>query len=161
MRPAGTKSSIMRQTVDLRSGPPSPWRSGDTSSVLVAIDDGARRRMRAVLAACRLTFVQNCGQLAGCLAAEPFDLVLIGSRFDAGRSAAALDAALRIRPACPVVCVATGAFPPREGPSCYTAFRSDCLQLGAYDTLDLTRWHDDAQGNAYLRALLQSALRTA
>lgn len=144
----------------LHSFPPQPrWKPADALSVLVAIDDGARRRMRAVLATCRLTFVQSCGQLAGCLANEPFDLVLIGSRFDAGRAGAALDAALRTRPSCPVVCVATAAFNVHAGPSCYTAFRSECLQLGAYDTLDLTRWHDDAQGNAYLRALLESVLR--
>jgi hypothetical protein len=131
---------------------------GDARSVLIAMDDGARRRMRTVLAACRLTFVRNAVQLSTCLEVEAFGLVLVGSRFDAGRVAAALHAAVRTRPDCPVVCVATTAFSVGGQPSCYTAFRSECLALGAYDTLDLTRWPDDPQGNAGLRSLFDSVL---
>ena len=132
----------------------------DTPSVLVAVDEAARRRMRGVLAACRLTFVQNHRQLGECLAVEGFGLVVLGSGFHFGHAVEALEAALRANPSCPIVCVATRPFGPLAKPSCYSAFRSQCLERGAYDTLDLTHWRDDAQGNAYLRSLLESVLRS-
>lgn len=114
--------------------------------------------MRGVLSACRLTFVQSGRQLADCLKRERFSLVLIGSGFAGGHAIAALDAAVRASASCPVLCVATAPFGPHSEPSSYSAFRSQCLHLGAYDTLDLTRWRDDGQGNAYLRSLLESVL---
>jgi hypothetical protein len=116
--------------------------------------------MRGVLATCRLTFVQSSRQLADCLASEQFGLVVIGSAFHFGRVADALQTAVRVNPSCPVLCVVTRPFGPLAEPSSYTAFRSQCLALGAYDALDLTRWRDDAQGNAYLRSLLESVLDT-
>ena len=127
----------------------------DRPSVLVAVEDEARRRMRAVLSDCRLTFVRTLSQLTGCLRTEGFDLLLIGSRFDAG-SLAALSEALRIQPACPVVCLATRALGPWTNPCTYAEFRSACLELGAYDTVDLARWRDP-EDNLRLRELLESA----
>jgi hypothetical protein len=128
-------------------------------NVLVAVDECRRRRMRAILAGCRLTFVQTRRQLRDCLAAEPFSLALIGSRFDFGQAIEALRETVRAGPPCPVLCVATGGSGTPERPWSYTAFRSICLEIGAYDTLDLTRWTDDEPGNACVRGLLDSVLR--
>lgn len=135
------------------------WTPADMPSVLVGVDECARRRMRAVLSACRLTFVQTRRQLRECLAAEPFNLLLVGSRFDGGQALEAVRDAMDAGPPCPVVCVATGGWESAQKPWQYTEFRSRCLELGAYDTLDLMRWRDDEHGNAFVRALLASVLK--
>jgi hypothetical protein len=129
-------------------------------SVLVGVDESRRRRLRAILAGCRLTFVQTRRQFRDCLAAEPFSLALLGSRFDAGQAFGALQDAVDAGTACPVLCLATGGTGTPDKPWKYTEFRSVCLELGAYDTLDLTRWTDDEHGNACVRALLDSVLRS-
>ena len=128
-------------------------------NVLVGVDECTRRRMRAVLAACRLTFVQTRRQLRDCIASEPFNLALVGSRFDGGQAFEAVADAVRAGASCPVVCVATGGWGAAQQPWQYTEFRSRCLELGAYDTLDLTRWRNDEHGNALVRGLLGSVLR--
>lgn len=128
-------------------------------NVLVGVDECTRRRMRAVLGACRLTFVQTRRQLRDCLAGEPFDLLLVGSRFDGGQALEAVRDAMHAGPPCPVVGIATGGWPSAHKAWQYTEFRSRCLELGAYDTLDLSRWRDDEHGNAFVRGLLASVLK--
>lgn len=121
------------------------------------MDDQVRRRIRTVLPDCRLTFVRSRSQLVKCLCTEGFDLVLIGSQFESVGPLAGLSDAVRTQPACPVVCLATRAFGPwTQHPGTYAEFRSACLERGAYDTLDLTRWRDDTEGNAHVRHLLES-----
>lgn len=127
-------------------------------NVLVAVDDAVLRRVRHILSSCRVTFVRNRQRLEEALG-ERFDLVLIGSEFDAGRPLPAIDRAVRGASDTPVVCVITR----HDNEGCvggwrYTAFRSACLELGACDTLDFTRWRDDLEGNAQLRTLISSVL---
>ena len=130
----------------------------DVPSVLVAVDDAGRRRVRRMLAAWRLTFVHTRRQLGACLGVEAFDLVLIGSHFDSGQATRALQLVRQATPSVPVICAITRPLT-AAAPWTYSAFRSACLALGAYDTLDFTRWRDDAHGDAHLRALLESVLR--
>jgi hypothetical protein len=108
-----------------RTRPPLP-AVAVVPNVLVAVEDGARRRVRSVLAASRLTFVATPARLAECLARERFGLVLIGAGFDAGRAALALETVLRSAPGTAVL------------------------------TFDFARWHDDREGKARLRALIAS-----
>jgi CheY-like chemotaxis protein len=127
--------------------------------ILVADTSDSDRRLAAILAGQDVVFVRTIGEAQRLLAQQQFDLVLIGVHFDDSRM---FDLMRHVRAgghhaAKPVVCVRSHRF------ISAAAISLEGLEIAARALacslfIDLTKYPDDAQGNAEVRKLLDGLL---
>jgi hypothetical protein len=121
--------------------------------VVVAVSPEVRPRIRAVLPACELRFVETGAELLGVLGDERCDMLIIGVHFEESTAVAALERALRGGELCPVVFVRGRRT--LYGERSLHALRMALDELGAENFIDLLRYPDDALGNARVQAMLE------
>lgn len=121
--------------------------------VVVAVSPEVQPRMRAVLPACELRFVESGAELLRALEEERCDLLVLGVHFDESSAVAALERALADGELCPVVFVRGRRT--LYGQRSLNALRMALRELGARYFLDLVRYPDDALGNARVQAMLE------
>lgn len=129
-----------------------------TRKILVADTPEADRRLSAILSGCDLVFVRTLEQAERAIEGTQFDLVLVSVHFDESRM---FDFLRHLQATgkhgnCPVVCTRSYRF-------VSPAISTDGLEitvraLGCSLFLDLTKYPDDAQGNAAIRKRLDDLL---
>lgn len=129
-----------------------------TRKILVADTPEADRRLSAVLSGCDLVFVHTLEKAERAIERTQFDLVLVSVHFDESRMFDFLRhlQASGIHGNCPVVCTRSYRFvsPAISIEGLEIAVKA----LGCSLLLDLTKYPDDAQGNAAIRKLLDDLL---
>lgn len=129
-----------------------------TRKILVADTPEADRRLSAVLSGCDLVFVHTLEQAERAIEGTQFDLVLVSVHFDESRMFDFLRhlQASGTRANCPVVCTRSYRFvsPAISIEGLEIAVKA----LGSSLFLDLTKYPDDAQGNAAIRKRLDDLL---
>ena len=128
--------------------------------VVAAVSPELRRRIRTVLPACRLCFVDTGAQLARALDEARCDMVIVGLHFDDSSAVAALERVMSREETFPVVCVRGRPFS-RLGETAIDASRLALRQIGAHNFIDLLEYPDDALGNARVQAMLERLLPAA
>jgi hypothetical protein len=98
----------------------------------------------------------SLGMFAHALRCSSYDLVVIGCHFDGSHAIEAVRTARWHAPEVPLACVLAAPFSSRLGEATLTAFHAASEELGADCFVDLLQFPDDAEGNARVRALLQS-----
>ena len=129
------------------------------ASILVAVADPAQARLTDILVGHDLAFASTSAEVAALLAAQRFDLVLLGSHFAESSTFDVLERVIR-QSHCPVVCIQAMPFPHGLGKSSFDAFREACLALGASLALNLLELND-AQARALLEAQIPGLLTRA
>jgi hypothetical protein len=127
-------------------------------SVLLAVTPGTRARLDAALRLHSLTWVETLDEVRAALARRPFDLVVIGARFDESHAFEVLRICITGQPGARAVCLRGVEPPSRLRKPAVEAFRVACEALGASLVLDLADLPDDAAGNRALRMLLEHEL---
>lgn len=127
--------------------------------ILVADTSDSDRRLSAILAGHEVVFARTIGEAQRLLAQQPFDLVMIGVHFDDSRM---FDLMRHVRAGGghadkPVACVRSHRF------LSAAAISLEGLEIAARALacnlfLDLTKYPDDALGNAEVRKLLDGLL---
>ena len=126
--------------------------------ILVADTPDGDRRIAEILAGLEVTFARTLGEVQRLLEQQAFDLILVGVHFDDSRM---FDLLRHVRSAGradqPVVCVRSHRFVSAA------AISIESLEIAAKALacnlfLDLTRYPDDAKGNAEVRKLLDGLL---
>lgn len=127
------------------------------ATILIATAEDGQQRLRRVLAGCEVALAATCEEASAQLAQRDFELVILGSHF---AESSLFDVLLRLprEQRGRVVCVQAVPFSHGLGRRTFEAFRSACLALGAGLVLDLTRFPEDAEGDARLRELLRPEL---
>lgn len=121
--------------------------------VVVAVSPEMQPRMRAILPACELRFVETGAELLRALDDERCDMLIIGVHFDESTAIAALERALAGGEICPVVLVRGRRT--LYGQRSLHALRMALDELGAQYFIDLLGYPDDALGNARVQAMLE------
>jgi CheY-like chemotaxis protein len=129
-----------------------------TRKILIADTPEADRRFSVILSGYELVSVRTLEQAERAVEGAQFDLILVGVHFDDSRMfdfLRHLQASGRHRN-CPVVCTRSYRFvsPAISIEGLETAVKA----LGCRLFLDLTKYPDDAQGNAAIRKLLDDLL---
>jgi DNA-binding response OmpR family regulator len=125
--------------------------------ILVADTTESDRRLTEILAGHELVFARSLGDAQRLLAQREFDLLLVGVHFDDSRM---FDLVRHVRsggqPKPPVACVRSHRFmsPALSIEGLEIAARALACNL----FLDLTKYPDDARGNAEARKLLEELL---
>jgi DNA-binding response OmpR family regulator len=131
-----------------------------TRKILVADTPEADRRLSAVLSGYDLVFVRTLEQAERAIEGTQFDLVLVSVHFDESRMFDFLRhlQASSTHANCPVVCTRSYRFvsPAISIEGLEIAVKA----LGCKLLLDLTKYPDDAQGNAAIRQLLDELLKS-
>ena len=127
--------------------------------ILVADTSDSDRRLSAILAGQDVVFARTMGEAQRLLTQQQFDLVMIGVHFDDSRM---FDLVRHVRASGrhvdkPVACVRSHRF------ISAAAISLEGLEIAARALacslfLDLTKYPDDAQGNAEVRKLLDGLL---
>jgi hypothetical protein len=123
--------------------------------VLLAVARETRPRMSAVVRGWDARYVESAADFVRALAAEHHDLIIVGAHFDESNVIDALKQALSRAQRTPVVCLHGTGFTSALGAGTVQALRLASEALGAHSFLDLSRFPDDAQGNARLRAMIE------
>lgn len=126
--------------------------------VVVAVSPELRPRIRAILPACELRFVESGPQLLRALDEERCDMLILGVHFDESTAVAALEHALSNGEMCPVVFVRGRRT--IYGARSLHALRMALDELGAQNFIDLLRYPDDALGNARVQAMLERVIES-
>jgi DNA-binding response OmpR family regulator len=130
-----------------------------TRKILVADTPEADRRLSAILSGYDVVSVRTLEQAERAVDATRFDMVLVGVHFDESRMFDFLRhlQAKGTHGACPVACTRSYRFvsPAISVEGLEIAVRA----LGCKLFLDLTKYPDDAQGNAAVRQLLDALLK--
>jgi DNA-binding NtrC family response regulator len=130
-----------------------------TRKILVADTPEADRRLSAILSGCDLVFVRTLEQAERAIEHTQFDLILVSVHFDESRMFDFLRhlQARGTHAQCPVVCTRSYRF---VSPAISTnGLEITVKTLGCKLLLDLTKYRDDAQGNAAIRQLLDKLLK--
>jgi len=129
-----------------------------TRRILVADTPLADRRLAAILSGYELVFERTLDAAGRALAGPRFDIVLVGVHFDESRMFDLLRQLRTTAPhaGLPVVCVRSHQF---VSPAItIEGLEIAAKALGCKLFLDLTKYSDDAQGNAEVRRLLDGLL---
>ena len=121
--------------------------------VVVAVSPELRPRIRAILPACELRFVENRAELLRALEDERCCMLILGAHFDESTAVAALERALSGGELCPVVFVRGRRT--IYGERSLRALRMALDELGAQNFIDLLSYPNDALGNARVQAMLE------
>lgn len=127
--------------------------------ILVADTSDSDRRLSAILAGQDVMFARTIGEAQRLLAQQQFDLVMIGVHFDDSRM---FDLVRHVRAGGhhagkPVACVRSHRFISAAAIS-LEGLEIAARALACNVFLDLTKYPDDAQGNAEVRKLLDALL---
>ena len=127
--------------------------------ILVADTSDSDRRLSAILAGQDVTFARTIGEAQRLLAQQQFDLVMIGVHFDDSRM---FDLVRHVRAGGhhagkPVACVRSHRFISAAAIS-LEGLEIAARALACNVFLDLTKYPDDAHGNAEVRKLLDALL---
>jgi CheY-like chemotaxis protein len=127
--------------------------------ILVADTSDSDRRLSAILAGQDVTFARTIGEAQRLLAQQQFDLVMIGVHFDDSRM---FDLVRHVRAgghhaAKPLACVRSHRFISAAAIS-LEGLEIAARALACNVFLDLTKYPDDAHGNAEVRKLLDALL---
>ena len=123
--------------------------------VLLAVARETRPRMDAVVQGWDARYVESAADLVRALAAEQHDLIVVGAHFDESNVIDALKQALSRSHRTPVVCLRGSGFVSALGAGTIQALRLASEALGANYFIDLSRFPDDPQGNARVRAMIE------
>lgn len=127
--------------------------------ILVADTSDSDRRLSAILAGQDVVFARTIGEAQRLLAQQQFDLVMIGVHFDDSRM---FDLVRHVRAGGhhagkPVACVRSHRFISAAAIS-LEGLEIAARALACNVFLDLTKYPDDAHGNAEVRKLLDALL---
>jgi CheY-like chemotaxis protein len=127
--------------------------------ILVADTSDSDRRLSAILAGQDVMFARTIGEAQRLLAQQQFDLVMIGMHFDDSRM---FDLVRHVRAGGhhagkPVACVRSHRFISAAAIS-LEGLEIAARALACNIFLDLTKYPDDAHGNAEVRKLLDALL---
>jgi CheY-like chemotaxis protein len=127
--------------------------------ILVADTSDSDRRLSAILGGHDLLFARTMGEAQRLLAQRPFDLVMVGVHFDDSQM---FDLVRHIRAGGshaerPVACVRSHRFASAASIS-IEGLEIAARALSCSLFLDLTKYPDDARGNAEVRKLLDELL---
>ena len=126
--------------------------------VVVAVSPELRPRIRAILPACELRFVEVGAELLRALEEERCDMLILGVHFDESTAVAALQHVLSHGEMCPVVFVRGRRT--IYGERSLRALRMALDELGAQNFIDLLAYPDDALGNARVQAMLERVIES-
>lgn len=121
--------------------------------ILVADRPESDQRISEILAGHDVTFVRTLGEAQRSLAAQPFDLVMVGVHFDESRM---FDLMRHLQEGTVIVCLRSQHF---VSPAItLEGLEIAAKALGCRLFLDLTWYADDATGNGAVRKLLEALL---
>ena len=120
--------------------------------VLVAVPSEVERRLAAALSGHELTFARTCAELRSALAAQQFDLIVVGTHFDESKAMGVIEEIRRAAPRTPLACVQGRPFQ-LVGQRSVEAFRLACEALGVSLVIHLSDYADGEAGNRAIRAL--------
>jgi hypothetical protein len=122
--------------------------------VIAAVARDGQPRLRAILAADELRFVQTGSELVRALAEARCDLLIVEVHFDESTAVAALKCVLARGETFPVVCIREAPFA-KPGHAALDALRMALGAVVVQAFIDLLEYPDDAAGNARVRSMLE------
>ena len=130
-----------------------------TLRILLAVNPEGNRRLASIFAGHDVVFVRTMDEAQAMLHTRPFDLILIGSRFDESRMFELLRHAVENAADTPIVCFRgiLGRHPKET--VVVEGLQLGCQALGAASFHDFVDYPDDPAGNRAIREIFESYAR--
>lgn len=125
--------------------------------VLLATSTETQRRLARALQGLEIACATTGGEVRAALAAQQFDLIVVGAHFDESKALEMIQEIQRLPHSATLVCVRGTPFH-HVGKPAMEAFRVACEALGVRRVIDLLGYPDDAGGNRAIREILEREL---
>lgn len=132
--------------------------SANPGRVLLAVSPQTRTRLQLILEGYDVTWATTFTDVRAAVERTEFDLVVVGSHFDASSTFEIVRYIRAQRPRLRIACVRGAPFPAALGPATMKAFSTASEVLGAGLVVDLFDYPDDAVGNGRIRGLLEAQI---